>query len=290
MRMKTTTSSYISQFFGEHRDLAFLQYQSLADNLRTSRPWLAASLDNVTLSRAALLIPHLFTELGYYAISGQTTNAHLQKYVMNFSFICLAIAFADDMVDSKDKDFAQRMTRGCIVVELMDYAYQDLLLSRSEEIPNITLNQIASLVQDVINTASAEIEYRKLDTFSLERYLEVTRKKTSLYTTHGLLLASKFLGKFQENQKLLVDIGESMGTAIQLIDDLLDVHEDLQQDRPSLTYPVFLTQQQQSIEPIHRLINKELMHSVELSQQLPYPEHLVKVALNINKIIAHGNG
>jgi len=91
------------------------------------------------------------------------------------------------------------------------------------------------------------------------------------------LLAASLLECLSTQATLLTQLGDHFGTAIQLLDDLLDITEDGINRLPQLTYPAQLTSEGSSLTPIYSQIARELELAMLICQQLPYPSQLSNI-------------
>ena len=271
-----TTSTLMSHILGETLNEINTQYEEILTEIAAEYPHFSLDIRNEGKNRAAFFLPQSLLELGYQSLSGSPIDIGLRKRAMSFSLVCLSLAVGDDIIDTADSTFDRKMTLGCLSTFLMHRAYSQLIQDSSHQ-SRLILRHIGRLIASVSETALDEIQYRSAADFSVSRYLAITRKKTSCYTIESLLLAASLLECLSTQATLLTQLGDHFGTAIQLLDDLLDITEDGINRLPQLTYPAQLTSEGSSLTPIYSQIARELELAMLICQQLPYPSQLSNI-------------
>lgn len=261
------------------------EYDALINSLASNHKSFRSAFEQHTTRRAAYLIPQFLVESCYEALSNSSMESGLRKSCQPFSLICLSLAVGDDIVDSDHVTFEARMIHGCISIALMDYAYASVASNPNPSERCAISQRISSLMQSVTSTGAFEIQYRKARSFSIESYIEMTQMKTTCFTKHSLLLAADVLNTSDTHKALLLTLGERLGTAIQLLDDLFDVKQDLEETKHNLTYPEHLARNNQSMTPVVELATRALLEARNLSRELP---HQSKLAVFLERAASMG--
>jgi|SRR5579864_4408405 len=272
--MARSTSHLIQGLLGFRLPHLLDEYDAICESVTQLHEPFRIVFAKQAKNRAAFLIPQFLAEVCYESLCGVPMPAHLRGSCHSFSLVCLSLAIGDDMIDSDHTGFESTMERACVSVALMDFAYARIASEMNETVRLVVSEGISSLIRAVTHTGAAEIQYRKKSIFDLASYMAITRLKTSCYTRHSLLLAANVLEDTHAYDALLTKLGNCLGTAIQLLDDLYDVGEDSRQEQHNQTYPEYLVAHNQGMEPVFRLIEQALKQASDLARQLPHPDKL----------------
>jgi octaprenyl-diphosphate synthase len=179
---------------------------------------------------------------------GARGQAHIEAAAF-IEFIHTATLLHDDVVDSsslrRGRDTANRLFGNQASVLVGDFVY-----SRSfQMMASLESHRVMQIMAEATNTI-AEGEVLQLmnarDPETTEqRYLEVIHRKTARLFEAGAEVAAVLAGSSQENQRALAVYGRHLGTAYQLVDDILDYRsnpsergknlgEDLAEGKPTL--------------------------------------------------------
>jgi octaprenyl-diphosphate synthase len=181
------------------------------------------------------------------ALGYQGVNHHRLAAVVEF--IHTATLLHDDVVDESDmrrgRDTANAVFGNAASVLVGDYLY-----SRSFEMMVETDSMAAMAVLSSATTVIAEGEVLQLlnvhdPDVSLDRYLQVVRYKTARLFEAAAQVGAIISGADAKLQSAAADYGRHVGTAFQLIDDVLDysgdaqtlgknVGDDLREGKPTL--------------------------------------------------------
>jgi len=237
-------------------------------------------------SRASYLMPQLFLELGYSAVVGSNMDAAQRSATAPFAMLCLSCGIADDLIDSANGGFTDRMGLGCMALAIAAAAWS--IVAQDSDCTRRTLlgEVLSAFVADGINTAYREMQYAKTISFSLDAYLEVSSHKAAVYTEHSLLIAHAISGAAAPLRHTLSDLGRSTGLALQMLDDLLDVDADGREapDAP-LTYALFLRSTGQPLSAAYDLIDETIERSKRIADSLPHPTRLIGLLDNLQSFL-----
>jgi octaprenyl-diphosphate synthase len=145
-------------------------------------------------------------------------------------FIHTATLLHDDVVDHSDMRRG-RQTANALFGNEASVLVGDFVYSRAfQMMAAIGVQQVMEIMADATNVI-AEGEVLQLmnaqdpDTTE-ERYLEVIHRKTAKLFEAGAQVAAVLAGGSVEAQRALAEYGRRLGTAFQLIDDVLDYRSD----------------------------------------------------------------
>ena len=250
-----STSSLLFELVTEFFPGVLRNYRHTLDDIAIGCPDIAGYLE-AFYGRAAYIIPQLLFEVGYKALTGVEPPDKVRKRGIPFSVICLSLAIADDILDEKDIAFAPKMQLGCSSIVLIDYAYTAIADCGNAQERKVLRSSVTRLIGDVVKAGRAELDYSQEGDFSPDRYLELTRVKTTCYTCNGLRLACQFAAGKPEQYACIDQLGLHLGTFIQLIDDCLDVSTDSESCPDVSTYPAFLMSSGSSLQPALEIAQK----------------------------------
>lgn len=245
----------------------------------------AVTIDASMAGRAALLIPHNFVNIGIYSITGRFLEGEEIESAITYALTCLAIAVADDLIDSFSNSFSQRTELGCNFIALQDYAYSRLLRT-SRPIMSATLEVINRFTVDFARTCAKEVRLREANEFDLSEYLSLASIKTSLYVRYGMVLGASMTKRTDEMIGLYGNLGCKIGTAIQMIDDILDIEEDTAQSPVPITYPVYLHRHGSNMDAAKALIADQLLSAKNLCKDLPFSDQIEAVIENLQSYLS----
>lgn len=164
------------------------------------------------------------------ALAYQGNTHHLLAGVVEF--IHTATLLHDDVVDESDmrrgRDTANAVYGNAASVLVGDYLY-----SRSFEMMVQSNSMPAMAVLSAATTVIAEGEVLQLlnvhdPDVSLERYLQVVRYKTAKLFEAAAQVGAIVAGASPEMEEAMAAYGRHLGTAFQLVDDVLDYTGDAQ--------------------------------------------------------------
>src|SRR5690554_6595305 len=181
------------------------------------------------------------------ALGYQGTTHHLLAAVVEF--IHTATLLHDDVVDESDMRRG-RQTANAVFGNAASVLVGDYLYSRSFEMMVESGSMPAMTVLSAATTVIAEGEVLQLlnvhdPDVSLERYLQVVRYKTAKLFEAAAQVGAIVAGATPEQQAAAAAYGRHIGTAFQLVDDVLDyggnaealgknVGDDLREGKPTL--------------------------------------------------------
>ena len=181
------------------------------------------------------------------ALGYQGVNHHRLAAVVEF--IHTATLLHDDVVDESDLRRG-RETANAVFGNAASVLVGDYLYSRSFEMMVETDSMAAMAVLSSATTVIAEGEVLQLlnvhdPDVSLDRYLQVVRYKTARLFEAAAQVGAIISGADAKLQSAAADYGRHVGTAFQLIDDVLDysgdaqtlgknVGDDLREGKPTL--------------------------------------------------------
>jgi hypothetical protein len=274
--MTSSTSSFLGVIVGQLFPTVLQNYRTALEEVAASCPDIAGYLEPF-YGRAAYVIPQLLFQGGYKALTGVEPSETVQKRGVPFSVICLSLAIADDILDEESKAFTAKMQLGCSAIALIDYAYTAIALDTDRDYRDILRTSVTQLIGAVVKAGQAELDYVQRGDFSVERYLDLARMKTTCYTRHSLRLASRLAAATADQNTCMDHIGVYLGTFIQLVDDCLDASMDTAEGRNGSSYPAILKSSGASIHPVLEIAYKELSSAAQLTTQLPYPGEFVRL-------------
>lgn len=181
------------------------------------------------------------------ALAYQGNTHHLLAGVVEF--IHTATLLHDDVVDDSDMRRG-RQTANAVFGNAASVLVGDYLYSRSFEMMVESDSMRAMAVLSGATTVIAEGEVLQLlnvhdPDVSLERYLQVVRYKTAKLFEAAAQVGAIVAGASPEQEAAMAAYGRHLGTAFQLIDDVLDytgdaeslgknVGDDLREGKPTL--------------------------------------------------------
>lgn len=181
------------------------------------------------------------------ALGYQGETHHLLAGVVEF--IHTATLLHDDVVDDSDMRRG-RQTANAVFGNAASVLVGDYLYSRSFEMMVESDSMRAMAVLSGATTVIAEGEVLQLlnvhdPDVSLERYLQVVRYKTAKLFEAAAQVGAIVAGANSEQEEAMAAYGRHLGTAFQLIDDVLDytgdadslgknVGDDLREGKPTL--------------------------------------------------------
>lgn len=273
MNSAPSTSSVIRRFFGDSADEAIRGEFPLLERVIEPFPAFREEFMSVAAGRASFIIPQTCVFLAYAATCGQAPTAEQLDDVSPFALLCLSLAAGDDLIDEPARPFASRMVLGWTAMILNRHAYYRILDGRSTP-SSMHLRRISdSLVSDVTEVAAIEV---RLSTEQYEEatYLSLARRKTSAYTRHALQLGCLVAGGTAEVYDTLTQIGNHLGTAIQMLDDALDAPGDDGTDQPP-TMATMLRAEGRSLSRLYDTAITEIERAIQLAKLLPHPQALL---------------
>jgi hypothetical protein len=251
-------------------------------SLRNEYPHLSEVLALPLQRRAAFAIPHLCVELSFHTLSGRFMGHELRHATVPFSVLCLATGFGDDLVDAPQLAFSHRVQSACASVILGHYAYAGLAKQPNDESILVT-DAICEMIHLLTKAACSEIDYESLGVFSMPTYLSIVRQKTTSYTIPAFSLGASLSACSPDHLLCLREIGRHVGTAFQLIDDLLDTSRD---NCDNTSYPAFLVFNGESLDSQLEIIRHELEAALLLVRTLPTPHRLVQLIKSIQGVLS----
>lgn len=164
------------------------------------------------------------------ALGYQGNKHHLLAAVVEF--IHTATLLHDDVVDESDMRRGRR-TANAVFGNAASVLVGDYLYSRSFEMMVETGSMQAMSVLSGATTVIAEGEILQLlnvhdPDVSMERYLQVVRYKTAKLFEAAAQVGAIVAGATPEQEQAAAAYGRHIGTAFQLIDDVLDYSGDVQ--------------------------------------------------------------
>jgi len=282
--MSFSTSSFITKVVGPQAKQLINNYNIIIDDIVDTYPQ-ASIINTEARARAAFIIPQYCIELGYESMIGQSIDPCLSVQCMPFSLICLSVAIADDIIDVHNTSFKRNMELGCASLAINNYAYNKLLLLSDIQIRSDLSQAISQLIDSILSIGAEEINYRNSKIFSPENYLKITKQKTSCYTRHAFLISTRLVDKYSEYHKAMIQLGNHVGTVFQLIDDLMDVDKDALDEADSITYPMFLKDNDQNMDAIYKIIAAEFDGAINVAKNLPYSSKIVQFLQDIEASI-----
>jgi octaprenyl-diphosphate synthase len=181
------------------------------------------------------------------ALGYQGTNHHLLAAVVEF--IHTATLLHDDVVDESDMRRG-RNTANAVFGNAASVLVGDYLYSRSFEMMVESNSMRAMSVLSSATTVIAEGEVLQLlnvhdPDVSMERYLQVVRYKTAKLFEAATQVGAIIAGATPQQEEAAALYGRHIGTAFQLIDDVLDysgevealgknVGDDLREGKPTM--------------------------------------------------------
>jgi geranylgeranyl pyrophosphate synthase len=235
--------------------------------------------------RAAYVIAQLFIEVSYKALTGHAIEVELRRRSAAFSLMCLCLGIADDLVDLPT-DFDNRMGLGCLALAILDYAYNSVADDPDANRRRIFLKTLSSFAADAIIAGQQERRYARERQGSLEAYIEITSKKTTLYTRHSLHLSHSLSKCSPVLIHPIERLGHSAGMAIQILDDLLDAKTEPIVSGQPITYPSMLLGRGERLDPVHSLLERELLDAIGSCRDLPFPDDLISLLVELQFLIA----
>ncbi|MGO3870624.1 MAG: octaprenyl diphosphate synthase [Alcaligenes sp.] len=164
------------------------------------------------------------------ALAYQGTTHHLLAGVVEF--IHTATLLHDDVVDESDMRRG-RNTANAVYGNAASVLVGDYLYSRSFEMMVQSNSMPSMAVLSAATTVIAEGEVLQLlnvhdPDVSLERYLQVVRYKTAKLFEAAAQVGAIVAGASAEMEEAMAAYGRHLGTAFQLVDDVLDYTGDAQ--------------------------------------------------------------
>ena len=162
-------------------------------------------------------------------VPGGTAPAHIQSAAF-IEFIHTATLLHDDVVDMsslrRGRNTANEVFGNQASVLVGDFVYsrafQMMAAVRSQRVIEIMAEATNVIAEgEVLQLMNA----RDPDTTE-QRYLEVIHRKTAQLFQAGAEVAAVVSGAPSELQRALAEYGRHLGTAYQLVDDVLDYHSD----------------------------------------------------------------
>jgi hypothetical protein len=273
-----TTTDLLSSLISPDLMRLLDEATAIRSELSDKYPDLAHILDSPLQHRAAFAIPQLCIELSYHALAGRFMPSRVRWQAMQYSLLCLATAAGDDLVDLPFSSLDQRVNLACLSLVLGHTAYLNLI-SRATEFPfPMVLSALSDMLARITSAACKELTYSAAPGFTLEDYMSLARDKTTSYTAPACVLASALLDPARAAQSIMREIGVAIGTAFQLLDDILDARRDRPATVRSCTYAAYLLSRNESLEPAITLLYRELSQGQFLISTLPHP-HVLRLFL-----------
>jgi len=104
-----------------------------------------------------------------------------------------------------------------------------MLVTAYEELNKISIEYLQSILRlfnktakEVCEGQQMDMDFEKMDTVSLDAYLEMIKLKTSVALAASLQTGAILGGAGERNQHLLYEFGKKLGIAFQIQDDFLD--------------------------------------------------------------------
>ncbi len=284
--MPITTSDALCRLLGTDLLNLLDDAESLMSTIWCKYPQLSIPPNQTLHHRAAFAIPHLCTELAYYSLAGYFMPRELRRSTMHYGLICLATGLGDDLIDAPPSGFLKRVTLANISVVLGHTAYTALIRHAQDAAITPILAAIDEMITRLTISVSKEIAYRDRSEFDLSQYLALAAEKTSTYTVPAFLLGAALLPVTSErDRQALRQIGINVGTAFQLLDDVLDASTDSSVGRVVPSYPTYLMRNGRSLLPVMDLILIELENALSCADALPYPRHIQSLLLSTQRYL-----
>jgi hypothetical protein len=282
-----STSKFLESTIGSIFPHVFVESSAIIYDLCQRNPILQEPLQSHGGFRAAYIVPQLFSELGYAALTGRTMELELRRRSAGLTLMCLSVAVADDLVDGETNDgFHERMPLACVSLAIIEYVFTMIAQDEDGARRKIFSAALSSFVTEVIEAGHQELQYTGLPEFSIESYIAITKKKSALYTQHSLLIAHALSNADPVLKETLVRLGDSTGIALQVIDDILDAKKDVTMKGRPMTYPMFLLANGKSLDPAYSLIDKELCTALALCDSLPFPRQVKSLLLQFRSLVS----
>ncbi|HEX3683169.1 MAG TPA: class 1 isoprenoid biosynthesis enzyme [Bryobacteraceae bacterium] len=241
-------------------------------------------------SRASYLIPQLFIELGYGALTNADMEHDLRSSGAAFSLVCLSCGVADDLIDSSRLAFEDRMALGAAALAFAGQGWMMIAQISDDARRQLLSHTLSAFIADGLQTAKREIAYAGNNTFALESYTSISTDKAGIYIRHSLLLAHALSNSDPIFIDVLLQLSSALGLAMQLIDDILDCNETPETLEQGLTYPAFLLRTQGDLGPAYLLIDEQLEAAQNICGQLPYPYHILTPVTRLRSLLIRHHG
>jgi geranylgeranyl pyrophosphate synthase len=266
--------------------------EEITKALADTHPTIAQALADHGRFRAAYVIPQLFLDLSYSALTDRPLALADRGRAAAIPLMCLALAVADDLVDADDildaTDHSHRnksMDMACVALAILDHAYA-LVMDDDEPNRRVVMSRaLSSFVADVLRAAHSEQRYALERDFSLDAYLTVTATKSELYTRPSASLAHALSHSCDTLMSSLLSVGRNTAVALQILDDYLDASSD-RRSGLAPTYPAFLIGSGMPLAPMYTLIDEHLAAAIAACSALPYPEHLLRLLRQMRMFVS----
>lgn len=184
----------------------------------------------------------------------------------------------DDIIDNsflrRGKEAIHSKYSKEYAVYMGDYLFSECFLMLSDyEIPRDILKHLAQGISTVCKAEMLQNHYRYNSNVSVEEYLKVISGKTAALFGISLSIGANQAGIDQEKTNKLYEIGNNIGIAFQITDDILDFTSDektfgkeVKSDilKGYYTLPLLLSFQTEYKKELEKIFNKENIENKDL--------------------------
>jgi hypothetical protein len=279
-----STSPMMKQIFGKDLGIILSEYNSRIEEVASRNSHLRDVFSDC-VNRTGFIFPYMSTEYGYHCIKGCFMPSHMKRIVTGFGLIGLAISVDDDIADEYAGNHL-KMVRNISVSELIQNLAYQIIFSNSGLVESgMVLAEIGEAVSSTANYQCADalniLNFQK-EGFDLEGYLYAA-KKTVCPIKHGLRLGMALAGG-QQFEGIADAVGERLGIALQLIDDIVDLEEDMKNYKGTVTLPMFLLHNNKPFEKILDIIDDSINECLVDVKKLPFSSKLEQMIGGFLKI------
>ena len=281
-----STSPLMKKIFGKDLQIILPEYNSCVADVATKNSHLK-DVFSECVNRTGFIFPYMSAEYGYYSVKGCFMPAHIKRIVTGFGLIGLAISVDDDIADEYASNHL-KMVRNISASEIIQNLAYQIVFSNSGFVESgMVLAEIGEAVSSTAHYQCADalnlLNFEK-EGFCLEDYLYAA-KKTVCPIRHGLRLGMALAGG-QRFEGVADAIGERLGIALQLIDDIIDLEEDMKNYKGIVTLPMFLLHNNKPFDKILDIIDDSIRQCLSDAKKMPFSsklEQMVSGFLGVEK-------
>lgn len=166
------------------------------------------------------------TILSNYAVGGDGSNYNSIRMATVMEFLHTATLVHDDIIDDSDKRRDRPTVNALVGNELAvlmgDWLYMSAFETSLSERSLPILDILTAVTRKMTEGELMQLTFLGRSDISETQYLNVLQRKTAYLFSACCEIGALLGGADEERRKALRDYGKNLGTAFQLIDDLLD--------------------------------------------------------------------